>query len=132
MSVLTVIKKVGEKILSIVEYPFKKADEIEQLLASGIKDVPQTKAAIVGTVQALEAIGTDGIAALAAHGLDVPDDLKVAADVKAFFTYVKDTLFPTIEADFQGLKADTGAAPAAPAPAAAPAAPVTAAPLAQD
>lgn len=114
MSVLTVIKKVGEKILSVVEYPFKKADEIESILSTGIEEFPATKDALIGTVQRLEALGPEVLAALASKGIDFEADAEAVAGIKAFFTYAKDTLFPVVEADFKAIKSDV----AAPAPAA--------------
>lgn len=115
MSVLTVIKKIGEKVLSIVEYPFKKADQIEAILTTVDNKFPNTKAAVVETVQLLEALGEDTLSALAEKGMDIPDDLKVSADIQAFFTYVKANLFPVIDADYEALQTDLGTAPAAPA-----------------
>ncbi len=105
MSVLTVIKKIGEKIISIVEWPIKHSAMLGELLVDLEKDAPSTKSALVGFVQQCEALGPDGLEALASKGLDVPEDIKVGADVKNIFTYVKDTLLPTIEKDYADVKA---------------------------
>ena len=122
MSVITVIKKIGEKIISIVEWPFKHAVALEELLSDGLKDEPEVKAAIIGLTERAGAIGADTVAAIAEHGLDVPEDLKDVEDVKALFAYIQTTFLPAIEkayADFKSATAglSTPAAPAAATPA---------------
>lgn len=106
MGVITVIKKIGERIISLVEAPFEYAEQTEKILSTTIADEPKLKAAIVGTVAAVEKLGPDVLAALAAHGLDVPDDLKSVADVQALFAYIHTTLWPEIEATVSDYKAD--------------------------
>jgi|SRR6185503_20175719 len=105
MSVITVIKKIGERVISIVEAPFKYAAQTEKVLATGIEDAPELKAAIVGLVQRFEELGPEVLEAIAAKGLDIPEDLKCAGDVKVLFEYFTSTFMPVVEStihDFQG------------------------------
>jgi len=110
----TVIKKIGEKIISIVEWPFVHSVHLGKMLADVEKDTPLTAKALVNTVKQFEVLGADAIAAFAEHGLNIPDDLKVGVDIKGIFTQVKDELFPAIENEAKDLVAD--AKPMAPAP----------------
>jgi hypothetical protein len=123
MSFITVIKKIGEKVISVVEWPFKHSAMLGELLVDLEKDTPATKSALVGFVQHVEAIGPDAVAAIATKGLDVPEDLKCGEDVKALFGYIQGTLLPTIEKDYADVKAAQSASdppPAAGAPLPAP------------
>ena len=115
MSVLTVIKKIGERVLSVVEYPFKHAIAIEELISDGLKDEPATKDAIVGLVEQFEAVGSDVVGDVATNGLNLTSDLKTIADVRALFAFYQNTFLPAIEAAYADLKKDI---PVAPAPAA--------------
>jgi hypothetical protein len=121
--VLTVIKKIGDKVISIVEWPFVHASKIEKLIGDGMKDAPATKGAIIGLVEQFEAIGPNVALAIAAKGFDIPDDLKTGTDIKSLFTYFTGTFLPAVEKDYADLKADlpadttTQAIAAAPIPA---------------
>jgi hypothetical protein len=118
MSVLTVIKKIGEKIVSIVEYPFVHAVQIEKLIADGLKDEPKVKMAIVGLVEQIDILSPDVIADVAANGLNLASDLKTVVDVQTFFVYISGTFLPAVEQAYSDIKADipaTTPAPAAPA-----------------
>ena len=86
MSVLTIIKKIGDKIISVVEWPFVHATMVEKLLSNGCADAPATKAAIVGLVEQFEVIGPDTVADIAAKGFDLAADVKTVNDVKALFS----------------------------------------------
>jgi hypothetical protein len=122
MSVLTIIKKIGEKIISIVESPIKYADMLGAFIGSIKADYPKTEAALSHTVTLIEGLSPDVIAAIAANGFNLPDDLKAGADIQGLFSYIKDTLFPTIEGDYADFAKDAktpAAAPAAAAPVAA-------------
>jgi hypothetical protein len=130
MSFITVIKKIGEKVISVVEWPFKHSAMLGELLVDLQKDTPATKSALVGFVQHVEAIGPDAVAAIATKGLDVPEDLKCGEDVKALFGYIQGTLLPTIEKDYADVKAAQSASnlpPGAGGPLPAPGAPAEAA-----
>lgn len=128
MNILDVIKKVGHKIAEVVSWPFKHAAQLAHILHvtdSEIKVVeqlaPATREALVSLVVMIEHMGPDVLAAVAAKGFDIAEDLKTAADLKGIFSYIKDTLFPTIEADYKQIVdaatgTDAGAA-ADPAPA---------------
>jgi len=121
MSVITVIKKIGERVISVIEAPFKYAAQTEKVLADGIEDAPKLKVAIVGLVHQFELLGPDVLEAIAAKGLDIPEDLKCAADVKALFQYFTGTFMPVVEETTQDFKGDIAIAQPAPAPASGPA-----------
>jgi hypothetical protein len=117
MSVLTVIKKIGSKVLSIVEWPFVHSVMLAKLLRDTLKDTPATRDAIVKTVQAVEVLGPDAVNAIAEHGFDVAEDLKCVAEIKALFVILRDELFPAIEQECVDIKNDLQMASADPAPA---------------
>lgn len=126
MSVITVIKKIGEKVISIVEWPIKHSVMLGEMLVDALKDGPKTKAALVGLAQQFEALGPDAVAAIAADGFNIPDDVKVATDLKSLFAFWQATVLPAIEQDYADFKTaeSVGANPVStvPAPAAEPAA----------
>ena len=122
MSVLTVIKKIGEKVISIVEYPIKHAIQIAELLGTAEKDAPEVKTAIVGLVEQFDAIGPDAIAIYASKGVNVAADLDALAKLQALFQYFSGTFVPAIEAAYTDLKSDIPS-PATPTPNPAPASP---------
>jgi hypothetical protein len=115
MSVLTIIKKIGDKVISIVEWPIKHSVMLVEMFTTAKKDLPATEAALTGLVQQAEALGPDAIATFASKGFDISQDVKDVADVKAFFTYVQNTFLPAIEQDYADFKKAEGAAAAAPA-----------------
>lgn len=106
MSVLQVIKKIGEKIISIVEWPIKHSVLLAKYFISAEKDFPATRAAFLGLVQRVEAIGPDALAALAANGFNVADDVKVGTDLAGLFAYIKDDVLPVIESDYADYEKD--------------------------
>lgn len=110
MSVITVIKKIGEKILSIVEWPIVHSVMLFEMLKDFEEDEPKVKTAIVGLVEQFEALTPDVLEALADKGMDIPEDMKAAADVKALFSYFKDKFLPAIEDAYADFKKDTGIA----------------------
>ena len=109
--VLKFFEKVGQTIFMVIKYPFVHSMQLEKMLADVARDTPITAKALVGTLKQFEALGPDLIAAIAADGLNLPEDLKVGADLKALFTQVKDELFPAIEAEAKDLSGDTKAPP---------------------
>jgi hypothetical protein len=107
MSVLTIIKKIGDKIISVVEWPFVHATMVEKLLSNGCADAPATKAAIVGLVEQFEVIGPDTVADIAAKGFDLAADVKTVNDVKALFAYFSNNFLPVVRKDFADFEQDT-------------------------
>lgn len=111
MNFLGVIKEVGVKIADVAAWPFKHAAKLAHILHVTDSEIhaveqqaPATKEALVTLVGKIEAMGPDALAAIAAKGFDIPDDLKLAADLKGLFSFVKDTVFPTIQSDYQAIK----------------------------
>lgn len=140
MSVLTVIKKIGEEVISVVSWPIKHAAMLLAILRDGMKNAPATRDAILGLVQRFEALGPDVLADIAAKGLDIRADVQTVEDVKALFSYFVSDFVPVIEKDYKELSADAklqalSAAPSVPQPAPpatpteAPAAPSSPAPI---
>ena len=120
MSVITVIKKIGEEVVSIVEWPFTHA----AMLVDLFKEAGPVKDAIVGLVQRFEAIGADTLTDVADKGLNVDSDLQTFKDIQALFAYYKSTFQPAIASAWktlQGGASATAVSPTAvsPAPAAA-------------
>ena len=116
MSVMTVIKKIGEKVISIVEWPIKHSVQVAELLGTAIEDEPEVKTAIVGLVQQFEAIGADTAADIAANGLNLASDVKTVADVQVLFKYFTSTFIPAIEKAFSDFQVDVSGTPATAAP----------------
>jgi hypothetical protein len=110
MSVITVIKKVGERIISIVEWPFQHSVQVAKIIETGIEDELELKAALVGLVEQFEALGPDTTAAIAANGFNLPADMKEATDLKSLFSFFENTLKPAVEKTLTDVKGDLGAA----------------------
>jgi hypothetical protein len=127
MSVLTVIKKIGDKVLSVVEWPFKHGAMLAAIMRDSMKNAPATRDAILGLVQRFEALGPDVLADLASKGLDFRADVQTLADVKALFSYFQTDFLPVVAKDFQELSADAQIAAASPTAAPADTAQATAA-----
>jgi hypothetical protein len=116
MSVVTVIKKIATKIVSIVTYPFRAAHQVHAILETGVQDFPATKAAIVCLAKQFEVLGSDALHAIADKGLDFKADLETLADIKALFQFFETEFLPVIEKDFADLKPLISEAEAVPAP----------------
>jgi hypothetical protein len=116
MSVVTVIKKIATKIVSIVTYPFRAAHQVHAILETGVQDFPATKAAIVYLAKQFEVLGSDALHAIADKGLDFKADLETLADIKALFQFFETEFLPVIEKDFADLKPLISEAEAVPAP----------------
>lgn len=125
MSMLTVIKKIGDKVISIVEWPFKHGAMLAAIMRDSMKNAPATRDAILGLVQRFEALGPDVLADLASKGLDFKADLQTLADLKALFGYFQTDFLPVVAKDFAELSADVQIAAADPTAAPAPDAPAT-------
>lgn len=111
MSLLDVLKKIG----AVVTWPIRKAEMLEKILATALKDEPQVKQVVVGVVEQFESIDADVVAAVASGGVNIAADMKGYADIVAFFKYMKETALPTIEQTYTQLKLDTEGGETAPA-----------------
>jgi len=76
-------------------------------LGTALKDTPEVKTAVVALIKAAEAVDVDAVGAIAAKGIDLPEDLKAIADVQAFFALFKKSFVPTVEAAYKDVEADT-------------------------
>ena len=116
-------KKVGH----VIEWPFVHGEEVIEILTTALKDTPAVKTAITGLVAKIKQVAEDSALAIAARGLDVPDDIQTVTDAKELWTYVTGTFLPAVEAACKDLELDvTTADPAPPVPVvAATAAPAT-------
>jgi len=72
-----------------------------EVLETALKDEPTVKTAIVGLIQKIETLGADATKAIAAEGLDVPDDVLTAQAAQTLFEYVKETFLPAIESAYK-------------------------------
>ena len=97
---------VGEDVLKVVEFPITFAAKAEKVLASVNTLDPQLKATIAACLTKAEAIATASTAVAAGDGINFAADASDVADVGAFFTFVKSTLVPQLEAAFAALKTD--------------------------
>ena len=79
------------------------------MLGTALKDTPSVKDALVQLIKSAESIDVDAIGAVATRGLDVPEDLKVIADVQAFFLLFKNSFLPVVEAAYKEISADVKA-----------------------
>jgi hypothetical protein len=108
-----IVVKVGEGIA----WPFEHGAQLVEVLTTALKDEPAVKAAIVGLVQQVETVTADGAIAVAAKGIDLPDDIQTAAAAQTLFSYVVKTFIPAVSAAYKDLSADVKApAPADPPP----------------
>lgn len=117
MSVLTIIKKIGDEVIGVVEWPFKHAVMLAHLMRDVPADAQATRDVLVGLVNRFEAIGVDVGEAIGFKGLNPKEDLDVMNDLKSLLDYFNTTVKPTIEKDFADLKTDTKVASVDPAPA---------------
>jgi hypothetical protein len=101
---ISIIHKIGDTILHVFEWPITHAEMLNELLGSVEKDVPQTKSVLEGLVSKIEGMGPDAIGALADKGLNIGDDVKVGTDIQGLFTYIQQTVMPTIQADYTDFK----------------------------
>lgn len=109
MSLGTEIKKVGAEVLHAIEVPFKLADSLAAVLRDGLKDAPAVKAAIIGLVAKIEAVGADAGRDLAADGLNLPSDVQTLVDIQALFAYLKETFIPVVGEAYREIKPDFAA-----------------------
>jgi hypothetical protein len=121
-------EKVLEEIGKGIEWPFKHAAEVIEILTTSLKDEPAVQAALIGLVKEIEQVGKDSATALAARGLNVPDDIQAVNDGKALWAYVQGTFLPAVEGAYKDLQKDTDPAAAPVAETAAPATAETATP----
>lgn len=110
MNPLTIVKKIGEKVLSVIEWPFKHAAMLEHLIADGLKNEPAVKDVIIGLAQRFETLGPDVVADIAARGLNIAADVQTVADLKALFSYFAADFLPTVESAYKELSKDAGIA----------------------
>jgi hypothetical protein len=121
MSFKTVITKIGGRIVSVLEFPLKRVEMLTAFAADVKVDFPETAAVLRALVEKFEALSPEVLAAVAAKGFDVPEDIKAGVDLKAIFAYVQSVVYPTIEKDFADFERDKAisAAPVATLPEAA-------------
>lgn len=100
------VEKVFEKIGKAIAWPFVHATEVIEVLTTALKDEPEVKTAIVGLVQQIQALVKDGSIAIAADGLNVPDDVATVAAAQTLFAYVTGTFLPTLESAYKDEKSD--------------------------
>lgn len=106
MTFITVVKKIGEKILSVVEYPIKHSVQLAEMLVDFEKDEPKVKTAIVGLVEQFEALGPEVAAAIAAKGVNFAADAATVAGVESLFGYFVNTFLPAVEAAYADFKTE--------------------------
>ena len=105
--------KLGKAII----WPFKNGAKVIEVLTTGLKDEPEVQTAIVGLVKKIQEVSEDSVVAIAARGLDVPDDIQTVTDAKALWLYVMQTFLPAVEGAYKDLATDVAVVPAAvPAP----------------
>jgi hypothetical protein len=109
-------KKVGK----VLEYPFVHAEQFIKTLSDALTDAPVVKNAMVGLLQQVEVVTADGAIAVAAKGIDLPDDVATVAAAQTLYQYVTNTFLPAVEKAYKDVAADvelTPATPVTPAPA---------------
>jgi hypothetical protein len=112
---MNVFENVVEKIGKAIAYPFIHAAQVIEVLTTALHDEPAVKTAVVGLIQQIEMLDKDGASALAAKGINIPEDMATLADAKALWQYVTDTFLPAVEAAYKDFDADLQTANAAPA-----------------
>lgn len=100
------IEHVGEDIAKAVEYPILFAEKAEKVIGTAIKNDPAVKAILLSLVTQAESVAKLTAADVAEKGLNFADDEATLAAVEAFFTYVKVTVIPGIEAIYGQIKVD--------------------------
>lgn len=104
------IKTIARRALGVVEYPFTHTFKFLALLDECIVDEPPIKLAVENLVKAGMLAISDGTAAVAGKGLNIPADLAEVKDVESFFTYFKGTFLPLVESEYKQLNKTATAA----------------------
>ncbi len=90
----------------VIAWPFAHGAQFVELVATAMKDEPAAKAAVVGLVTQIKIVTEDSALALAAKGLDVPEDIQTVEDAKRLWAYVTDVFLPAAEAVYKDLNLD--------------------------
>jgi hypothetical protein len=77
-----------------------------ETLNTALKDEPAVKVAVVGLISKIETLTKDGAVAVAADGIDVPDDVATVAAAQTLYAYVTQTFLPAIEAAYKDVEGD--------------------------
>jgi hypothetical protein len=91
-------EKVMEDIGKGIAWPFEHTEKVIALLATALKDEPAAKAAIVGLVSMIAKVSADGAAAVAADGINLPEDIATITDAEALWTYIQEKFIPEVKA----------------------------------
>ena len=113
MNILQAIKTFGQDALKEIELPVSDVDKVFLVLTKGAADAPEVATVVRTLVTKALTLGAAGSLAVAADGINIPDDLAVLADAKDLYSYVKATVIPTVEKTWDDLAASLN--PAAPA-----------------
>jgi hypothetical protein len=101
-----VFEEIGEKVLHVIEAPFKYAGKVESVLKTAINDQPELKAGIIKLVALGETAVGDGGVVIGERGLVIPQDMKTFSDLEAFFSFLKGDFFPLVEKVYGEFEAD--------------------------
>ena len=96
------VKKVG----NVLAWPFVHAEQLIKTLDTALADTPAVKIAVVGLIQHVEAVTADGAIAVAAKGIDLPDDIATVAAAQTLYKYVTDVFLPAVEKAYKDVAAD--------------------------
>lgn len=97
-------EKFFAKVGKAIAWPFEHSIQVIETLSAALKDEPEVKTAIVGLVSQIKTLTEDGAVAVAAKGIDVPDDLATVAAAQTLFAYVTQTFLPAIEAAYKDVE----------------------------
>jgi hypothetical protein len=76
------------------------------VLTTALKDEPAVKAAVVALVQAGSKVIADGAIAVAAKGVNLPEDIATVVDAESFVQYFAHTFVPAVSACIKEVEAD--------------------------
>lgn len=100
----------GKDVLKVVEFPFVRTTQFVKVLGDAMTETPKVRQVVIDLVKAGESIVGDGVADVAARGLDLSSDLKTVADVQSFFKLFCGEFLPAVEAAYRLINADAKAA----------------------
>jgi hypothetical protein len=103
---MNIAEKIAVDIGKGIAWPFKHAEQVIEVVDTGLKDTPAVRAAIVGLIKQIGVVTSDAALAVAADGTNLPEDVTAAKAAESLFVYVKNAFLPAVETAFKDLAAD--------------------------
>jgi hypothetical protein len=94
-------EKVVTDIAHVVEWPFKNAVKVIEVIDTAIKQEPIVKSALVGLIQQIGTLTGEAASAIASKGVNITADEAALAAAQALWKYVTATFIPAIDTAYK-------------------------------